>query len=78
MYIYWFYIIQVACVEDNPPRSVELTYHLLETAPCPAEGTEVEIGEDNSVKTFLKAVRLVPLDTFAFTNGPYTSIYSKF
>ncbi|XP_060590641.1 mediator of RNA polymerase II transcription subunit 14-like isoform X2 [Ruditapes philippinarum] len=67
----------VACVEDNPPRSVELTYHLLETAPCPAEGTEVEIGEDNSVKTFLKAVRLVPLDTFAFTNGPYTSIYKE-
>lgn len=56
---------------------MDVTYHLLETLPCLAEGAEVDIGEDNAVKSFLKAVRVVPLDTFAFTNGPYTEIYSK-
>ena len=71
-----FHYFQVVCAEDSPPRSVEMQYHLLETTPCPPEGMDVD-GSDEIIKPYLKAGRMLPLDTFSITNGPYTSIFSK-
>ncbi|KAL4233347.1 Mediator of RNA polymerase II transcription subunit 14 [Mactra antiquata] len=67
----------VVVVDDSPPRSVDITYYLLETTPCLGEGIEAEIGEETNVKSFLKTLKMVPLDTFAFTNGPYTKIFKE-
>jgi len=68
-------------LEDCPPRSVTLLYHLLETTPCPGEGVSdtTDATEDaHPARTFMKAGKLVPLDMTSFTNGPYTPIYSAY
>ncbi|XP_052229673.1 mediator of RNA polymerase II transcription subunit 14-like [Dreissena polymorpha] len=70
----------VVCVEDVPPRSVQFQYHLLETTPCTGEGLESDVGgmgEELPIRCFMRAGKLVALDTFTFTNGPYTSIYKE-
>ncbi|XP_052810781.1 mediator of RNA polymerase II transcription subunit 14-like isoform X2 [Mya arenaria] len=69
----------IVSVEDSPPRSVQFHYHMLETTPSTAEGEGIQEGGDdpNPVTAFMKAGKLVPLNTFAFTNGPYTTIYDE-
>ena len=64
-------------MDEKKPRGIEFNYHLLETRPCTGEGSEIDGPEEISVKSFLKAGRLIELDTFSFTHGPYTAICSK-
>ncbi|KAL3884058.1 hypothetical protein ACJMK2_030281 [Sinanodonta woodiana] len=65
----------VVVLNEKKPRSVEYNYYLLETHSCSAEGTEIDLTED-SIKSFMKASRLSPLDTFSFCNGPFTKLFS--
>ena len=65
-------------LEEKKPRGVEINYYLLETRACTGEGSEIDGPDEVSVKSFLKAGKLIELDTFSFTNGPYSVIFSKF
>lgn len=51
-------------------------YYLLQTQPCSHDGAEDDI-EDTSVKSFLKAGLLIPVDIFAQTHGPYCKLFGK-
>ena len=70
------YVLQVVSVDDLPPRSVQYQYHLLETSACLGEG--MEWSEETPVRSFLKAGKLIPLDTLSFTNGPCTEVFGKY
>ncbi|KAL5011139.1 hypothetical protein ScPMuIL_013444 [Solemya velum] len=69
-----FLIVEVS---EKPPKSVEYKYYLLETISCTGEGVEDDIGEDIGVKSFFKAGRLLPLDSFSVTHGPSTKLFES-
>ena len=68
---------QIVSLDEKKPRGIEFNYYILETRSCTGEGSEIDGPDEISIKSFLKAGRLIELDTFSFTNGPYTVIYSK-
>lgn len=57
---------------------MQYKYYLLETVSCTGEGAEDDIAEDVGVKSFFKAGRLLPLDSFSLTHGPSTKLFGEY
>ncbi|XP_060079924.1 mediator of RNA polymerase II transcription subunit 14-like [Ylistrum balloti] len=65
----------VLSLREKKDRCVEFKYYLVETTACTADGTELDLSDDIGAKLFRSAGRLLPLDTFAFTHGPYSKVF---
>ncbi|KAK3096722.1 hypothetical protein FSP39_002661 [Pinctada imbricata] len=68
----YFLIVELL---ESECKNIKYKYYLLDTSPCTSDGSEDQITEEISAKLFLKAGRLMELDPFSFTHGPYTKIF---